>query len=324
MTAKIIGTGSYLPDYKITNDKLATIVDTSDEWISERTGIKERRISREGNSFMAVKAAKNACENAGIGADEIDIIIVATTSSDNLFPSTACEVQEAIGAKRAIAFDISAACSGFIFALSTVDAFFKAGIYKTGLIIGADALSRYVDWSDRSTCVLFGDAAGAAVVKSSDTGVLASDIGSDGTGREFLACKVRSMVDPFNENESETKNMSGGHLKMEGQAVFKFAVKKVPESIKNVLTNAKLESDDIKYYVLHQANERIISSVAKRLDLPIEKFPMNLSRYGNTSAATIPVLLDEINKRGDLKEGDKILMSGFGAGLTWGSIILAW
>jgi 3-oxoacyl-(acyl-carrier-protein) synthase III len=322
MTAKIIGTGSYLPDYIITNDKLATIVDTSDEWISERTGIKERRISREGNSFMAVKAAKNACEDAGIDASEIDIIIVATTSGDNLFPSTACEVQEAIGANSAIAFDISAACSGFIFALSTVDAFFKAGIYKTGLIIGVDVLSRYVDWNDRSTCVLFGDAAGAAVVKSSDVGVLASDIGSDGTGREYLSCKVRSMVDPF--NESETKNISGGHLKMDGQAVFKFAVKKVPESIKNVLKNAKLENDDIKYYVLHQANERIISSVAKRLELPIEKFPMNLSGYGNTSAATIPVLLDEINKRGDLQAGDKILMSGFGAGLTWGSIILVW
>lgn len=320
MTSRIIGTGSYAPARIITNDDLAKIVETSDEWISSRTGIRERRIAEdEGTSAMAAKAAQYAIENAGINAEDVDIIIMATSSPDNCFPSGACEVQAAIGAVNAAAFDISAACTGFVFALSTMQAFIQAGICKTGLVIGADCLSKLTDWSDRSTCVLFGDGAGAAVIRAEETGVIHSIMRSDGVKGHVLSCVARSEGNFLNGKTPEP-----GYMYMDGQEVFKFAVKRVPECINQILEQTNTDIEDIKYFVLHQANFRIFESMAKRLKQPMEKFPMNIERYGNTSAASVPLMLDELNREGRLQAGDKIILSGFGGGLTWGAILLEW
>ena len=314
MTARIIGTGSAVPEQIVTNEDLSKIVETSDEWISSRSGIKERRVAKEETTTsLAILAGKRALENAGIASEEIEVIIVATCTPDYFFPNTACQVQEAIGAKHAVAFDLSAACSGFLFALSTAQAYIKGGIYQKALIIGAETMSKMIDWSDRSTCVLFGDGAGAAVVSAEETGVLELVQKSDGTGKGVLSCKARETRNLLN-HESETKE----YLYMEGQPVFKFAVKTVPECVEEVLKKAEVKKEEIRYYILHQANSRIIQSVAKRLKEPEEKFPMNLSLYGNTSAASIPILLDEMNRNGMLNRGDKLVLSGFGAGLTWG------
>ena len=228
-------------------------------------------------------------------------------------------MQEAIGAKHAVAFDLSAACSGFLFALSTAQAYIKGGIYQKALIVGAETMSKMIDWSDRSTCVLFGDGAGAAVVSAEETGVLELVQKSNGAGKGVLSCKARETRNLLN-HESETKE----YLYMEGQPVFKFAVKTVPECVEEVLKKAEVKKEEIRYYILHQANSRIIQSVAKRLKEPEEKFPMNLSLYGNTSAASIPILLDEMNRNGMLNRGDKLVLSGFGAGLTWGAVLLEW
>jgi 3-oxoacyl-[acyl-carrier-protein] synthase-3 len=321
MTTKIIGTGSAVPEQVVTNDDLAKIVDTNDEWIRTRTGIGERRIAstESGTSHMAAEAAREALKQAGISAEDLDIIILATSSPDYCFPSGACEVQAAIGAKKAVAFDISAACSGFIFALNTVHSFFKAGIYKTGLVIGADTLSKLIDWEDRSTCVLFGDGAGAAVVRAEESGILHMTMGSDGSRGSALECKARTT-----ENFLTGKEPELGYMTMDGQEVFKFAVKTVPEAIKTVLEESGTHIDEIKYFVLHQANYRIFESIAKRLKIPMEKFPTNLERFGNTSGATVPILLDEMNREGKLERGDKIILAGFGAGLTWGATLLEW
>ncbi len=320
MTARIIGTGSAVPEQIVTNEDLSKIVETSDEWISSRSGIKERRIAKEETTTsLAILAGKRALENAGIASEEIEVIIVATCTPDYFFPNTACQVQEAIGAKHAVAFDLSAACSGFLFALSTAQAYIKGGIYQKALIIGAETMSKMIDWSDRSTCVLFGDGAGAAVVSAEETGVLELVQKSDGTGKGVLSCKARETRNLLN-HESETKE----YLYMEGQPVFKFAVKTVPECVEEVLKKAEVKKEEIRYYILHQANSRIIQSVAKRLKEPEEKFPMNLSLYGNTSAASIPILLDEMNRNGMLNRGDKLVLSGFGAGLTWGAVLLEW
>lgn len=320
MTARIIGTGSAVPEQIVTNEDLSKIVETSDEWISSRSGIRERRIAKEETTTsLAILAGKRALENAGIASEEIEVIIVATCTPDYFFPNTACQVQEAIGAKHAVAFDLSAACSGFLFALSTVQAYIKGGIYQKALIIGAETMSKMIDWSDRSTCVLFGDGAGAAVVSAEETGVLELVQKSDGTGKGVLSCKARETRNLLN-HESETKE----YLYMEGQPVFKFAVKTVPECVEEVLKKAEVKKEEIRYYILHQANSRIIQSVAKRLKEPEEKFPMNLSLYGNTSAASIPILLDEMNRNGMLNRGDKLVLSGFGAGLTWGAVLLEW
>lgn len=320
MIARIIGTGSAVPEQIVTNEDLSKIVETSDEWISSRSGIKERRIAKEETTTsLAILAGKRALENAGIASEEIEVIIVATCTPDYFFPNTACQVQEAIGAKHAVAFDLSAACSGFLFALSTAQAYIKGGIYQKALIIGAETMSKMIDWSDRSTCVLFGDGAGAAVVSAEETGVLELVQKSDGTGKGVLSCKARETRNLLN-HESETKE----YLYMEGQPVFKFAVKTVPECVEEVLKKAEVKKEEIRYYILHQANSRIIQSVAKRLKEPEEKFPMNLSLYGNTSAASIPILLDEMNRNGMLNRGDKLVLSGFGAGLTWGAVLLEW
>lgn len=320
MTARIIGTGSAVPEQIVTNEDLSKIVETSDEWISSRSGIKERRVAKEENTTsLAILAGKRALENAGIASEEIEVIIVATCTPDYFFPNTACQVQEAIGAKNAVAFDLSAACSGFLFALSTAQAYIKGGIYQKALIIGAETMSKMIDWSDRSTCVLFGDGAGAAVVSAEETGVLELVQKSNGAGKGVLSCKARETRNLLN-HESETKE----YLYMEGQPVFKFAVKTVPECVEEVLKKAEVKKEEICYYILHQANSRIIQSVAKRLKEPEEKFPMNLSLYGNTSAASIPILLDEMNRNGMLNRGDKLVLSGFGAGLTWGAVLLEW
>ena len=320
MRTRIIGTGSCMPEMVVTNDDLSKIMDTSDEWISSRTGIRERRLAREETTAsMSVTAAKRALENAGITAQEIDLIIVGTITGDYVTPSTACEVQAALGADKAVAFDINAACSGFMFALHIADAYIKTGVYKTALILGAETLSKIMDWNDRSTCVLFGDGAGAAVVRSDETGLLAYDQGSDGARGTVLTCRSRENNNPFVKNPTEPS-----YTHMDGQEVYKFAVTTVPASIKKVVGEAGLTIEDIDCFALHQANIRIIQSVAKRLKATEEKFPTSLDHCGNVSAASVPILLDEINRKGILKPGMKIVLSGFGGGLTWGSAVLEW
>ena len=304
MTTKIIGTGSYLPEYVVTNDDLAKLVDTSDEWIASRTGIRNRRIAtNESGIDMAAAAAEEALKDAGMDGSEIDLILVATCSSDFQFPSTACLVQKAIHATNAAAFDLSAACSGFLFALHTAHAYICAGIYKNILLVGVEVLSKLIDWNDRSTCVLFGDGAGAAVVTAADHGMEGFVQWSDGMGGEVLTCPGREIENPWKENDSETE-----YIQMNGQETEK--------------TETQIETID--WFILHQANSRIIQSVAKRLGVPEEKFPMNMEQYGNTSAASIPILLDEMNKKGMLQPGQKIILSGFGAGLTWGAAQIEW
>ena len=320
MTARIAGIGICVPENIITNDDLAKIVDTNDEWIRSRTGICERRISTEdGTSALAAKAAKKALEAAGVSPEEIDILILGTSSPDYNYPSGACEVQAAIGAVNAVAFDISAACAGFIFAMEIVQGFFQAGIYKTALIIGSETLSKVTDWSDRGTCVLFGDGAGAAVLKADEKGIIDMMMGSDGTKGPVLACQSRTLGNFLTGTKPEI-----GFMTMDGQEVFRFAVKKVPESVEILLKKTGIPKEEIKYYGLHQANERIIEAAAKRLKEPMDKFPMSISRYGNTSTASIPLLLNEMVEHGMLEPGDKIVMSGFGAGMTWGAVLLEW
>lgn len=322
MRAKIIGTGSYLPDKIVTNDALSEIVDTSDEWIRSRTGIKARHLvssEAETTLSMAVAAGRAALEDSGTLPEQLDLILVATVSSDFITPSTACMVQKELGASHAVAFDINAACSGFLFALNTADAYFQSGIYKNALIIGVETLSKVIDWADRSTCVLFGDGAGAVVAAASEEGMIASIQGSDGTGGDILICKNRSNHNPYFSLGTDLD-----YLFMNGQEVFKFAVKKVPECILSLLQEAGITAADVDHYLLHQANYRIISSIARKLKLPLEKFPSNVDHCGNTSAASIPILLDEVHKAGTFSEGDLLLLSGFGAGLTWGAALLRW
>jgi len=320
MITGIIGTGSFLPGTTITNQDLSGYMDTSDDWIFSRTGIRERKLAKtETTSSMAIEASIRAMENAGVKADEIDLIIVGTITGDYVTPSTACEVQAGIGAVNAIAFDVNAACSGFMYALNIADAYIKTGTHKTALILGVETLSKIMDWNDRSTCVLFGDGAGACIVREKDKGIMGFDMGSDGKKGLVLACKNRDNNNILVENDK-----TPGYVKMEGQEVYKFAVTNVPESILKVLDRAGVAADEIKYFVLHQANIRILQSVAKRLQVKEDKFPMNLDHCGNISAGSIPILLDEMNQKGMLQPGDKIIMSGFGGGLTWGSVLLEW
>lgn len=320
MTIRILGTGSYLPENVVTNDDLAKIMDTSDEWISSRTGIRQRHLVKdETTAGMSAKAAERALEEAGMTAEEIDLLIVGTLSPDHVTPSCACEVQSMIGAVNAVAFDINAACSGFMYAMNTAYAYIQSGIYKNALIIGAETLSKIMDWNDRSTCVLFGDGAGAAVVKGDETGLLKFTQGADGSKGMVLACKSRLNNNPLVQNP-----MDLDYVYMDGQEVYKFAVSTVPAAIKQVMDEAGLVESDIKYFLLHQANIRIIQSVAKRLKSDLDKFPLTLDRCGNISAASVPILLDEVNKKGMLKRGDKIVLAGFGAGLTWSAAVMEW
>ncbi len=322
MRAKIIGTGSCLPEKITTNDELSTFMDTSDEWIKSRTGISERRLvssETENTLSMAVNAGTTALSDSGLLPEDLDLIIVATVSSDYITPSTACMVQKELGAVNAAAFDLNAACSGFLFALNTADAYFQAGIYENALIIGVETLSKIVDWKDRSTCVLFGDGAGAAVLKADKEGIIANLQGSNGAGGHVLMCRSRTNNNPF-----VTTDTVPDYLYMDGQEVFKFAVKKEAECIQELLAQAGLAPSDITFYLLHQANQRIINSIARKLKLPLDKFPSNVDHCGNTSAASIPILLDEVHRAGMLSPGHLILLSGFGAGLTWGAALLRW
>lgn len=321
MGTRIIGTGSCLPETVVTNDDLSKIMDTSDEWISSRTGIRERHLVKdETTASMSTQAARRAMENAGVTAQEIDLIIVGTVSADHVTPACACEVQAAIGAMGAVAFDINAACSGFMFALNIAHAYLQMGIYKTALIIGAETLSKIMDWSDRSTCVLFGDGAGAAIVRAdAREGLLSFDQGSDGVKGSVLACVNRSNNNPLIETSKELE-----YVHMDGQEVYKFAVTAVPASLQKTIEAAGLAIEDIDYFALHQANIRILQAVAKRLKVSEDKFPISLDHCGNISAASVPILLDEMNRKGLLKPGMKIALSGFGGGLTWASAVLEW
>ena len=325
MTTKIIGTGSYLPEYVVTNDDLAKLVDTSDEWIASRTGIRNRRIAtNESGVDMAAAAAEEALKDAGMDGSEIDLILVATCSSDFQFPSTACLVQKAIHATNAAAFDLSAACTGFVVAYNTAAAYLNAGVYQTALIIGSESLSNLTNWKDRGTCILFGDGAGAAVLKSEDMRYYLPVTHSDGSKGEALCCRSRydrSELSPEDLPKTDEKEYL---MQMDGREVFMFAVKSVPQAVKEVLEKNNVAQEEISFYILHQANKRIVEAIAKRLGEPLEKFPMNLEEYGNTSSASIPILLDELNRAGKLQKGQKIILAGFGAGLTWGASILEW
>lgn len=309
MIGRICGTGSYVPDHFLDNNDLSQMVETSDEWIRERTGVVRRHIVQEDTVVsMAVKASRRALEGSGIAPEDLDLIIVSTFTSEVLLPSTACEVQKELGAGNATCFDLNAACTGFLFAWNTAQAYLAQGMYRNALIIGAERLSRYVDWKDRSTCILFGDGAGAAVLKAEKGSTLPMVTHSDGEKGEALTCFTRPDT----------------YIQMEGQAVFRFAVKKVPEAVEELLKKADMTMEDIDYLVLHQANRRIVEAVAKRLKTDISRFPMNLQEYGNTSSASIPILLDEMNREGKLKRGQKIILAGFGAGLSWGASLVEW
>lgn len=325
MTIKITGTGSALPEKIVTNFDLQEIVETSDEWIRERTGIAQRHISTEDTvASLAAAAAAKALEQAGKKAEEVDMILVATCSAEMLLPNCACQVQASLGAKNAVAFDLNAACSGFLFGLQTAYSYIQTGFYKNALIIGAEVLSKIMDWTDRSTCVLFGDGAGAAFIEASENDnkqhFLSFAQGADGAKGMVLSCDDRALVNPY-VTESKTVNP---YVQMNGQEVYRFATKQVPACIETALERANLKADDIDLYVLHQANIRIIEAVAKRLKVSMDKFPVNVDRVGNMSSATVPVLLDELNREGKIKAGDKIVMAGFGAGLTYGACVLEW
>ena len=321
MNAHILGTGSFLPEKIVTNFDLAERVETNDEWIVSRTGIRERHIAvEESTAEMAAAAARRALSDADVGAEELEMILLATVSPDHIVPSAACEVQAMLGAKNAVAIELNAACSGFVFALNTAQAYVRAGIYTKILVIGVETLSKLVDWNDRSTCILFGDGAGAAVVTAAqEAGILDFIQFSDGEKGEALLCDAKPLCNLFASREQEQK-----FVKMDGQEVFKFAVRRVSESIDQLFSRNHLEAGQIDCYILHQANARIIQSVAKHLKEDIAKFPMNVERCGNTSGASVPILLDELNRAGRLKRGDKVIMSGFGGGLTWASAVVEW
>lgn len=321
----IIGIGSYVPEKIVTNKDLEKIVETSDEWIVSRTGIKQRHVVEAGvaTSDLATYAAEKALLDAGVTADEIDLIIVATATPDMLFPSTACLVQDKIKASKAAAFDLSAGCSGFAYGLVTGSQFIKTGLYKKVLVIGAETLSTILDWNDRNTCVLFGDGAGAVVLGEvpAGYGILGVDLGADGSGGELLKLPAGGSRIP---TTNESINQRLHYLQMSGNDVFKFAVKVMGEAAVKALDNSGLSHTDVDCLIPHQANIRIIQSAAKRLKLPMEKVIINVDKYGNTSAASIPLAMDEAIKDGKLKNGDIIVLVGFGAGLTWASCVIKW
>ena len=318
MSIKILGTGSYTPPNAVDNNDLSKLVDTNNDWIISRTGIYQRNISMgENTSELSVKAAKKALENAGVTSEELDLIIVATITPDKFTPSTACLVQNELDAKNAFAFDLSAGCTGFIYALSVAEGFMASKKVKKALIIGAEVLSKIIDWNDRNTCVLFGDGAGAAVIEMDDSKQFYSFCASKGDVNEVLQADAMPLKNPY------TKSMENHqYITMKGQEVFQFAVGAIRKSVKKVLSDTGLTLEDIKYIVPHQANARIIDFVGRKMNYPIEQFFMNLSKNGNTSAASIPIALDDMFNEGLLEEGDKIITVGFGGGLTWGAALL--
>ena len=318
MAAKICATGSCLPRYQMPNEEWTGYVETSDDWIRERTGIESRHIAKEESCVsLAAGAAKRALESANVTADAIDLLLVSTISSEYVMPCAACEVQAAIGADKAVCFDLNAACSGFILAYNTAVSGIEAGLYQTALVIGSECMSHLISWKDRSTCILFGDGAGAVLLKASERRSYLPVAHSD--GRQKAALTMRSRHDGGRDFLAAEYD-----LQMDGQAVFKFAVRKVPEVIREVLEKNHLRMEDIRYFLLHQANRRIIEAVARHLGIAVEKFPMNVAHCGNTSSASIPILLDELNHEGKLQKGDRLVLAGFGAGLTWGATVVEW
>ena len=322
----IAGTGSYLPEKILTNDDLSKFVETSDEWIVTRTGIKERRIAGEGEStsHLGSKAGQKALEQAGIAAEDLDLIIVATITPDTLTPATACYVQQQLGATKAVAFDISAACSGFLYAMKIAKRMIESGAFHNALIIGAEKLSAFVNWEDRTTCVLFGDGAGAAVLRASKEGdgrILATDIGTDGKQTHLLNIPGGGAACPITINNAGEGLAT---LAMLGKEVFKHAVTRMKNSANFVIERAGLEPDDIAIVIPHQANLRIIDAIASRLAVPNDRVFVNLHKYGNTSAAAIAIALDEAHREGKMKRGDNVVMVAFGAGLTWAAAAIEW
>lgn len=321
--SKIISTGRALPEKVLTNFDLEKMVDTNDEWIVKRTGIKSRHIADEdtATSDLAVEASRKAMEKAGITAEEIDLIMVATVTPDMVFPSTACIVQRELGAVNAAAFDLETACSGFLYGITIADQFIKTGMYKKILVIGAETLSKVLDWEDRKTCILFGDGAGAAIIGESDdeSEILSTHLGADGTGADFLAIPAGGSRMP---TTAETVANRLHYITMDGSEVFKFAVRKMNSASLLALEMAGLAVEDVDFLVPHQANIRIINSAAKKLKLPIEKVHVNLDRLGNISAGSIPIALDEAIEEGKIKKGDIVVLVGFGGGLTWGSSVI--
>ncbi|KAL4566178.1 hypothetical protein LXL04_030288 [Taraxacum kok-saghyz] len=330
---KLVGCGSAVPTLQISNDDLSKIVDTNDEWISVRTGIRNRRVlsGKDRMTDLATEAAKKALEMANVHPDDVDLVLLCTSTADDLFGS-APQIQAALGCKgNPLAFDITAACSGFLLGLISASCYIRGGGFKNVLVIGADALSRFVDWTDRGTCILFGDAAGAVLIQaceSEEDGIFGFDVHSDGEGNRHLNAGVK-------EHEIEggingpiegfpPKSSSYSCVQMNGKEVFRFACRVVPQSIEMALQNAGLTRSDIDWLLLHQANQRILDGVATRLEIPTERVISNLANYGNTSAASIPLALDEAVRGGKIKSGETIATAGFGAGLTWGSAIIRW
>ncbi len=323
--AGIIGTGSCLPDRIMTNHDLEKMVETNDEWIRTRTGICERRVSDENTatSDLSTTAALRALENAKLEPEDIDLIIVATVTPDMAFPSTACIVQKNIGAINAAAFDLEAACSGFMYGLAVAENFVKTGYYRNILVIGAETLTKIADFTDRNTCVLFGDGAGAAVVSEvpEDYGIMSTYIGADGRGGHLLTQPAGGSRIPATLESIQNRLH---YIKMDGTEVFKFAVKIMGEAAETALGKCGLKKEDIDYLIPHQANIRIIDSAVKRLKISKDKVYVNVDKYGNMSAASIAIALDEANREGFLKDGDIVVLVGFGGGLTWGSAVLKW
>ncbi|MGG7142601.1 beta-ketoacyl-ACP synthase III [Clostridium nigeriense] len=319
---KLLGFGHYCPENIVTNKDLETIVETTDDWIIKRTGIKERKISTgEGTVELAYKAALNALKNSNCSKDDIDLIIVATTSPDKLMPSTACSIQGLLGCKNAAAFDIAAACSGFVYSLIVASSLIKSTDKKRALIIGSEVLSKIVDWSDRSTCVLFGDGAGAAVLElcEEEDSIISTCFSADGNlGEKSLVAAELKLNTPFAQDNSIEKR----YVEMKGGEVFKFAVSVLPEMVKELLSKSNEDIDNIKYIIPHQANLRIIDEAARRLKINKEKFYINVDRYGNTSAASIPIALSELFEKDLIKKGDKIILAAFGGGLTWAGALI--
>jgi 3-oxoacyl-[acyl-carrier-protein] synthase III len=318
--SRIAGTGSYLPEKVLTNDDLAKFVDTSDEWIASRTGIRERHIAAEGETTgdLGYHAAVRALEAAGVDAKELDLIIVGTTTPDLIFPSTACLIQHRIGADGCPAFDVNAACSGFVYALTVADKFIRSGAAKTALVIGSETLTRMVDWSDRTTCVLFGDGAGAVVLKAdAETGILSTHMHADGGKKELLWNPVGVSVG-FKLDEEN----AGVRINMSGNDVFKYAVKALDSVVEETLQANGLDRHAIDWLIPHQANLRIIEATAKRLDMPMERVIVTVDKHGNTSSGSVPLALDEAVRSGKVQRGQLVLLEAFGGGFTWGSALL--
>ncbi|MBM7613621.1 beta-ketoacyl-ACP synthase III [Alkaliphilus hydrothermalis] len=319
------GTGSALPEKEITNLDLEKMVDTTDEWIRTRTGIGSRRVADENTatSDLSTEAARKALADADLNPEDVDLIIVATVTPDMAFPSTACIVQKNIGATKAAAFDLEAACSGFIYGMTIAEQFIKNGVYKNALVIGAETLSKILNWEDRNTCVLFGDGAGAVVLQRTEEGmgILSSYLGADGASGDVLTQPAGGSRIPASEFSLENKLH---YVQMDGSEVFKFAVRVMGRAAKEALSRAGYDLEDIDFLIPHQANIRIIEGSAKRLKLPMDKVYVNLDKYGNMSAASVPVALDEAVRNGKIKKNDLVVLVAFGGGLTWGSTLLKW